>query len=52
MHAKTSGGSFQEISKKFFLLHVMNYPQPKLLDIKPTREGYIPFATIFSQEFL
>jgi len=22
------------------------------LDIKPTKEGYIPFATIFPQEFL
>lgn len=35
-----------------FLLHVTNYPQPKLLDIKPTREGYIPFAKKSSQEFL
>ncbi len=38
--------------KKVFWLHVTNCPQPKLLDIKPTREGYIPFATIFSQELL
>jgi hypothetical protein len=38
--------------KKVFLLHVTNCPWPKLLDIKLTREGYIPFATIFSQEFL
>lgn len=38
--------------KKGFWLHVTNCPKPKLLDIKPTKDGYIPFATNFSQEFL